>query len=294
LAFACAIMPVGLVVASWLPLLGLVDILAETGQGVEREIGPSEWSPAVAFHQALTTPVPHVLEDSLLLGLVVGVGVVVLGGLLRPGPGVRLAPGFGSRLVSRLAVMPPIVQGVGVLAMLELGQRALRASGGFPGLWAFRSPVAARVSDLFIATDHWPSLTIAVGLSVGTRLLVGWRREAERQAGETRSSLDAALVSGSSVFRARYLSAIHPRRWVGTLILAGALGAVNLAPALLFVPLLDGGTVAPAMLVLADGPPAARLQAATLACFVIAGHIAGLCAARLAPSPPPEWDPDPA
>ena len=76
-------------------------------------------------------------------------------------------------------------------------------------------------------------------------------------------------------------------------VVAAALGAVNLAPALLFAPWMDGRTASPAMLVLADGTTGARRQAAALACCVIAGHVAGLCAACLTPSRPPEWDSDP-
>jgi hypothetical protein len=76
-------------------------------------------------------------------------------------------------------------------------------------------------------------------------------------------------------------------------MLTAALAAVNLVPALLFTPWMDVRNVAPAMVVLADGRRDARLQAAALAYCVIAGNLAGLCAARLAPAPPPEWDPDP-
>jgi hypothetical protein len=47
------------------------------------------------------------------------------------------------------------------------------------------------------------------------------------------------------------------------------------------------------MLVLADGPGDARLQAAALACCLIAGNLAALCAATVASGPPPEWDPEP-
>jgi hypothetical protein len=231
--------------------------------------------------------------DSLYLGLAVGVGVVVLGWLLRPDPGERLAPSLRSRLVGRLALMPPLVQGVGVLTTLELGRQAARASTAIPGLAALLAPMADGLADWSVATGRRAMLILAVGLSVGTRLMVGWRRSAELHPMETRSGLDAAMIAGSSLLRARGMAALHPRRWIAAAVLAAALGAANLAPALLFVPGADGGPAAPAMLALADGPPGARLQAAALAGVVVAGHIAGLCAARLAPSPPPEWDPDP-
>ena len=47
------------------------------------------------------------------------------------------------------------------------------------------------------------------------------------------------------------------------------------------------------MLVLVDAPGDARLQAAALACCLIAGNLAALCAATVASGPPPEWDPEP-
>jgi hypothetical protein len=133
-----------------------------------------------------------------------------------------------------------------------------------------------------------------VGLSIGLRLLQNWQRAAERRPDETRAGLDAALLVGSSVLRARAVAALRPSRWIGGTLLAVALAAVNLTPALLFTPWMDGRTAAPAMLVLADAPDDARLQATALAFYLIAGNLAGLCAARFAPAPPPDWDPDPA
>jgi hypothetical protein len=47
------------------------------------------------------------------------------------------------------------------------------------------------------------------------------------------------------------------------------------------------------MLVLADCRADTRLQATALAVLMIAGNLVGLCAARLAPAPPPEWDSNP-
>ena len=69
---------------------------------------------------------PQVIANSLLLGLEVGLGVLILAWLLRPDPGRRHTPTIGSRLVGRFALMPPLVQGVGLLATLAVGTEAPR------------------------------------------------------------------------------------------------------------------------------------------------------------------------
>jgi hypothetical protein len=186
-----------------------------------------------------------------------------------------------------------MVQGVGLLAPLGLGAQFVRSMKGLPGLTGPLARIGDVAPELAVERNPWPMLTAAVGLSVGLRLLQSWRRAAERRPEESRSGLDAALLAGSSLTRARAVAALRPARWLGVLMLTAALAAVNLVPALLFTPWMDVRNVAPGMVVLADGRGDARLQAAALAYCVIAGYLAGLCAVRLAPAPPPEWDPDP-
>jgi hypothetical protein len=189
--------------------------------------------------------------------------------------------------------MPPLVQGVGVLATLVVGGQVLRALKALPGMTGPAARIAELAPELAVARNPWPILTVAVGLSVGTRLLQSWRRAAERRPDEWRSGLDAALLAGSTLGRARGVAALRPARWIGALGLAAALATVNLVPALLFSPWMDGRIVGPAMLVLADCRADTRLQATALAVLMIAGNLVGLCAARLAPAPPPEWDSNP-
>jgi hypothetical protein len=168
--------------------------------------------------------------------------------------------------------------------------QVLRSSKPLFGLTGPFERIVDLAPELPVERNPWPILAAAVGLSVGLRFLQSWRRAAERRPEESRSGLGAALLAGSTVARARAVAALRPGRWVGGLLMILSLSAVNLAPALLFSPWMDGRPVAPAMMVLADGPDDSRLQAATLACCMIAGNLAGLCAARLASAPPPEWD----
>ena len=73
------------------------------------------------LRRRLEPPVPQVIANSLMLGLEVGLGVLILAWLLRPDPGRRHTPTIGSRLVGRFALMPPLVQGVGLLATSPWG-----------------------------------------------------------------------------------------------------------------------------------------------------------------------------
>lgn len=276
----------------WLPFLGLVRILAGSGTVTSLAEGAPVSVLIAVFRRATDPPVMQAVTHSLVLGLEVGLGVLIVSWMLRPDPGRRLTSTLGSRLVGRFALMPPMIQGVGWLAVLSLGARALRSLEGQSGLTGPLARSGGLAAELDVARNPWPILSAVVGLSVGIRLLQSWRRTAEFRPDESRSSLDAALVAGASRRRARALAAVLPGRCIGELALPAAMAAVNLAPALLFTPWTDGRTAAPAMLILADGPPNARLQAAALAVFLIAGSLAGLFAARLAPAPPPEWDED--
>src|SRR5262249_28669300 len=175
---------------------------------------------AEVFQRAMEPPVPQVMLNSLTLGIEVGVGVLLLAWLLRPDPGCRLAPTLGSRLVARFALMPPLVQGVGLLATLGLGAQAVRSWSGLPGLTGPLARIGDLARQLAVERNPWPLLCAAVGLSVGSRLLQSWRCEAERWPEESRSGLDAALLAGSSLTRSRAVAATRPARWIGALILA--------------------------------------------------------------------------
>jgi ABC-type Fe3+ transport system permease subunit len=293
LSIVSSLLAIVTVALGWLPVLGLIRILTGTGTAAGGPTGSTAWSLAEVIQRAMEPPVSQVMVKSLTLGIQVGVGVLLLAWLLRPGPGRRLAPRLGSRLVGRFALMPPLVQGVGVLATLGLSTQAVRSWSGLPELTRPLARIGDLAPQLAVERNPWPILCAAVGLSVGSRLLQSWKREAERRPEESRSGLDAALLAGASLTRSRAVAASRPARWIGALILATALASVNLTPALLFSPWMDGRTAAPALIILSDGRDGDRFQAAALAFCVIASHLAGLCAARFAPGPPPEWHPEP-
>ena len=277
-------------ILGWLPILGLVRLLGGAGATAGDSTASSLWKVGL---RAVGPPVPQVALHSLILGIEVGLGTLILAWLLQPDAATRLARTFGSRLAGRFALMPPLLLGVGLLALLNLGAQAARSMKGLTGLTQPTARIEGLAPELAVGRNPWPILTAAVGLSVGLRLLRTWRRAAERRPDSLRSGLAAALQAGATSSRARSVAALKPGRWIGGLLLASCLAAVNLTPALLFTPWIDGRTAAPAMLTLAGGADDDRRQAAGLAFLLIVGNLTGLCAARFAPAPPPEWDRDP-
>lgn len=236
-------------------------------------------------------PVPHLVAESLWLGIEVGAVVLALGWMLRPDPGSRPGATFRSRFAGRLAAMPPLVQGVGILALPGLlGALAMAVERVVPPGAGLARDFAAVAGELDPARNPRAILAAAVALSVGSRLLPRWRLAAQGNPLETRAGLDAAILAGASRTRARGLAALRRRRWIGAFLLATVLAATNLAPALLFTIWADVRTMGPGLLVLASGPEDARLQASLLALGLILANLAALGLARLAPAPPPEWD----
>ena len=205
------------VTLGWLPVLGLVRILARRGQ--TRAVRRARGRPRpTSFGDAVEPPVPQVIANSLMLGLEVGLGVLILAWLLRPDPGRRHIA--DARLAPRRTIRPDAPPGAG------RGPRSRRSPGGRapPVVEGPAGPdgPAARIADLApelaVRRNPWPILTAAVGLSVGSRLLQSWRRAAERRPEESRSGLDAALLAGLVAAAGRGpWPHVRPARWIGAL-----------------------------------------------------------------------------
>ncbi len=127
--------------------------------------------------------------------------------------------------------MPPLAQGVGILALPGLVDITALLLKRLPGLEGTVARLADLSRELAVGRNPWPILTAAVGVSVGARLLQSWRCVAERRPDETRTGIDAALLAGCSQTRARFVAALGRGRRVGEFLLAASLAAVNLAPA---------------------------------------------------------------
>jgi len=175
-----------------------------------------------------------------------------------------------------------LVQGVGVLSLSWL--TGLAAGLSVDGESWRRLAIACERLSQFTNVDRnpWILLIGSVGLALVGAVLKSGQRTFDLGPSHLNAAFDAARLAGASRSRARSLSIPRQRRrWLGLFILIWALAATNLSPALLFTPWTDGRTVAPGVLVLADGPGEARAQAAALAVCVVAVNLVALAIARL-------------
>ena len=227
-------------------------------------------------------PAPQLAINSMILGLEVGSVLMVLARLATPTPHLSTNRTTRTGLALGLSRIPPLVQGVGVLACSWL---ASLAAGWFGDAGSLRRlAIAFESFSLLSDVDRnpWVPLTVAVGLSLVAVVL----RRSPQNEGTCGSSptaaLDAARLAGASRSRASALSTPgQRRRWLGLFVLTCTLAATNLSPALLFTPWTDGRTIAPGILTLANGPGDAPTQAAALALCVVTVNLATLAVARL-------------
>jgi hypothetical protein len=233
-------------------------------------------------------PVPQLAANSLVFGAEVACAIMVLAWIIGVHQNVRPPRASWWRFIRPIAHPPPLLLGVGFLALPWLAGLASRflLDGGRPG--------PARVLENLAATldpyrNSWLPMICCVTLALAPPLFVIWRMAPVR--GPTpkslRSAYEAALVAGASRARAGWLSSPrHGGRWLGRVVLVWVLAATNLTPSLLFAPWTDGRTVAPGIVGLAGEEPA---QAAALALLVVAVNIGALFLARLT-SALPHWE----
>jgi ABC-type Fe3+ transport system permease subunit len=276
-------------VLGWLPILGLVLLVVETQSIPATPLLRSAGRSWQLSERLVDPPVPQLVSSSLSLGFLVASGTLILAWLVRPRPHVFPSGRFGSSLIRVIAWMPPLLQGVGILALPWLVGLASSSLRPIPGCERLAAGLAV---ELGVDRNPWSLLVLAVGLSVGVRLLQSWRKTAESDASMIRSGCDAALLAGASPARAPMVAAWRPGRWVGRFLLAAGFAATCLTPALLFTPWIDGRSLAPGILILAEGPKDARGQAAVLGLLVVAVNTFALIAARLTSASPGDGELD--
>ena len=240
-------------------------------------------------------PVPQLLADSLLLGLEVACITIAIAWLVGPASRLGAIGTSGRRLARLIGFMPPLVQGIGLLAipwLARLGAAYVVDHGGWRPLAAGLGSIAAGFDP---ARNAWVVLSCGVALALVPRFLRSWQNDAKtgRSVVRTDSAYDAARLGNASRMRARRLSQPWPRgRWLALGFLVSSLAATNLTPALLFEPWTDGRTIAPAVVILAAGPADDRSQAAALALLAIAINMAGLAVVRMSSALPHALDLD--
>jgi ABC-type Fe3+ transport system permease subunit len=274
--------------AGWLPVTGLVRMLA-----------PPEWSEGASTDGTFGAlfdvarrigqpPVPQLAANSLVFGIEVACGIMVLAWIVQPAAGIRAAPRGRWRWLRPITQPPQLLLGVGILAVPWLASLVARF------LMGAGRPSPARVLDAFAAAldplrNSWLAMGFAVALALAPRLFASWRNVpglAPSVSGPG-SAGESALLFGASNAKARWLSA--PRRYrrgLGRFVLAWALAATNLTPALLFAPWSDERTVVPGVVILAGGVGEAAAQAAALALLAVAVNMTALVTARLTSAVP--------
>lgn len=282
----------GAAFVGWLPVLGLLRIVLDRPSRPSGSEGSAarSWTPLIG--RLFDPPMLQLAVNSLVLGLEVAAVIVLLAWLIMPGLRAVSSRSLGSRLVRPIAMMPPLLQGVGILTLpwlIGLAASSLHASQRLRGL-------AARLSDLAIELsadrNPWIILVVAVSLTVGLSFLRNWQWSAESEVRDRRSCPDAALLVGVSAARARAVASWRPGRWIGRFLLVACFAATGLTPALLFTPWMDGRTISPGILILADSTDNARTQAAILGLIVLAANVAVLIVAWIAAAWPGTFDAD--
>jgi iron(III) transport system permease protein len=266
-------------ILAWLPMLGLVRLTLGDGWSPAPSVAEAVRRVPDALYQLVEPPLPQLAYNSVLLGLEVALVLMVLGWLVGTDSRSSSVP---TRWEQSLIRVPPLVQGVGLLALSWLAGMAAGLSVDGE-TWRRLAIACERLSDFTnVDRNPWMLLSCSTALAlVGAVLSIGYQ-SFDSGPSHSNAAFDAARLAGSSRSRARSLSIPRQRRrWLGRLILIWALAATNLTPALLFTPWTDGRTVAPGVLVLADGPPEARAQAAALALCIFAVNVAALALARL-------------
>jgi hypothetical protein len=221
-------------------------------------------------------PAPGLLARSLLLGLAVFLASMVLSwGLVRIARGPQV-PRWRSRVRLLGELVPPLIVGVGVLALsrsAELAGRFAATGLNWPeASWAFGQ--VARWLDP--ARFSGISLLLGVCLGILPSRLVAWHEGMKGDRSNLRR-IDQALLCRPGLSRARSLAFRGVRRVpLPKLVLWGALAFSGISPAILLTPEMAGRTLGPGIVALASQPGDARAQSAALALCAIVLNLMAL------------------
>jgi ABC-type Fe3+ transport system permease subunit len=275
-ALALTILFSGWAVIGWLPIVGLVklaggatlDVLPLTGgalQMIEAQV------------RRLSDPsVLQLLANSLLLGVEIACATVAVAWLAGTRATDQNNQPVGTRLARLLECAPPLLAGVGLLAiswLAGLGSASLADMSGWRQLAIGLESISARLDA---SRNPWIAMSCSVALSLVPRFVRFWPREAHSDRSWS-SAQQAALLAGASRGRAVRLGRQLARgRWLAGAILVGSLAATNLTPALLFERWSDGQTLAPAIVRTAVASAADLSLAAALALCAITINMVAL------------------
>jgi hypothetical protein len=216
--------------------------------------------------------------NSASIGLEVAVATMLLFGLYRFSRHTRDAAarsGGAGRLPSPALLVPPLIVGVGVLAIPRVAEAAawlLAASAPRSELAYSLRRTAAWIGQ---RGDSSVFLIVSLVAVLGPIVLPCWRTARRPQA--ARAAIDAARMLGAPRWRAVWLGAPSVVLvWCGRFVLVWSLAATNLTPALLASAGADGPTMAPTFVMLADGTSGDQSIAAALALGILVIDVTAL------------------
>jgi ABC-type Fe3+ transport system permease subunit len=281
LSFVSALLLAMWMIVAWLPIVGLFRLVSRGG-GASHPADGARASGILAVIPQLSDPIlVQVLLDSAVFGLQVACGLLLIAWLA----------GLDSQPVSRatwrrwlqpLAELPPLVLGVGVLAvpwLAALASRLLLDRG--------HEHAAVLVGNLAAAIDTREHPFVLMAGAVGLALLARFfRNRGASLAAMARnprldSCYEATILSGASRWRAWTLGkpGLFPRA-MGRFVVISLAAATNLTPALILSIGSDRKPLGPAILDLAAGDAAARSRAAALALAAVLASLAAVAAAH--------------
>jgi iron(III) transport system permease protein len=226
----------------------------------------------------------HLALDSALLGLEVAIAILAFFWLVGLGSHRRNDTTRRTKTQrwsgpTATVLVPPLMIGAGGLAIGCLAQIA--------GVWLSAHGPASAVAQALASLGDWFDasgnfsvvLPVSVVLVTAPGLFSFW--QPSRRNGETaRSALESARLAGASRSRALRLAAPGLLgSALGRFVLAWALAATNLTPALLYSTGIEPRTLAPAVLTLAEGPGGERALAAALALAILVIELAAFAVA---------------
>ncbi len=290
---ALTVLLAGWALIGWLPLLGLVRLTFVGSRAVPLSTAAVLQLIGEHARQMAQPPVARVLANSVFLGLEIALVTIAAAWLTGPATrGLRRRHG-GMRLVRLLGCAPPLVHGVGFLALPWLAGLASTLLVKKAAWQPLAHGLGALSAWLDRSQNPWITMSCCVALALAPCFVWFWHAGAPTGRGATRSgsARGAALLAGAGRVRAARLGVpVAPGRYVAGVVLVCSFAATNLTPALLFERWPDGRTLVPAVVRLAAGPDDARSQAAALALCAMAINLAALGVARASSALPRSLD----
>jgi ABC-type Fe3+ transport system permease subunit len=265
---------------AWLPVVGLFRLMTRGGE-LSQPADATMAAGILAVVPLLRDPVLlRIVVDTAVFALEVACGLLLLAWVAGPGSNER-SPRTRRRWFRPIAALPPLVLGVGVLAVPWLA--ALESRYLLDGGQARAAVWVGDFADAIDTRQHpWILMACGLGLVLLPRIFRTGSGPLAASTGRHRSDSGyaAAVQAGAPWWRARTLGQRGQlSRLMGKFLIIWAVAATNVAPALLFSAGSARKTLGPAIVELAGGDATARSTAAAIALLAVLVNLAAIAAA---------------